>query len=274
MYEYFRKKGFIVKSGLNFGLDYTIYRDSPLVCHSEMCAYAIDAVSEEGKEEGSEVKYEKEEERGEEQGGEARGWGRLSWLQLSTLTRVMPDVMKTLLLCYVLPAPTDASSSSSSSKDGHTPIDLSSIDCLERLTVRPVTSLVRRQPSTMEVSVGETHEKYRRGAGLRFARHNKTVVAQKNLKARRDITETREKRGSHVNRHFWGALTEKERSDKEESISLLGQVSSMFQWATSAFFGQSSEKSSKGERGSGDTNKKRKRRERDDENHKKRNSRQ
>lgn len=36
---------FVVKSGINFGMDYCIYRDSPEKVHSELCVRVVDAVS-------------------------------------------------------------------------------------------------------------------------------------------------------------------------------------------------------------------------------------
>lgn len=36
---------FVVKSGINFGMDYCVYRDSPDKVHSELCVRVVDAIS-------------------------------------------------------------------------------------------------------------------------------------------------------------------------------------------------------------------------------------
>ncbi len=82
-YQYFRDKkycsyciyfiltdcflySFIVKTGANFGVNYTIYRSIPSLCHSEMCALVVsDSNSMDDNLE-------------------------ISWGQLSSLTRTMP----------------------------------------------------------------------------------------------------------------------------------------------------------------------------------------
>jgi hypothetical protein len=43
VYAYFRAKHFVVKTGIHFGLDYSVYRTLPTMCHSEMCAMVVDA---------------------------------------------------------------------------------------------------------------------------------------------------------------------------------------------------------------------------------------
>jgi tRNA splicing endonuclease len=56
---------FVVRSGLNFGMDYGVYRLNPSKCHSEICVQVIDATGE------LPDRY-------------------LSWRNISTTTRVMP----------------------------------------------------------------------------------------------------------------------------------------------------------------------------------------
>lgn len=69
---------FVVRAGMHYGVDYAVYCTLPTHCHSEMCAAVIDATDPQREND-------------------------LTFRHLSTLTRVMPDVMKLLLICYVLP---------------------------------------------------------------------------------------------------------------------------------------------------------------------------
>lgn len=42
VYSYFKDRNFIVRAGINFGVDYTVYRSLPHLCHSEYCVLAMD----------------------------------------------------------------------------------------------------------------------------------------------------------------------------------------------------------------------------------------
>ena len=42
VYSYFRDRNFVVRTGINFGVDYTVYRTLPQQCHSEYCVLAVD----------------------------------------------------------------------------------------------------------------------------------------------------------------------------------------------------------------------------------------
>jgi tRNA splicing endonuclease len=44
VYEHFKAQGFVVKAGLNFGVDFTVYRMLPSHCHSEMCVYIVNSM--------------------------------------------------------------------------------------------------------------------------------------------------------------------------------------------------------------------------------------
>lgn len=44
-YAYFKERQFVIKTGINFGMDYVLYRAGPDKVHSEMCIRVIDAVS-------------------------------------------------------------------------------------------------------------------------------------------------------------------------------------------------------------------------------------
>jgi tRNA splicing endonuclease len=42
-YSYFRGRGFWVRTGINYGADFTLYRDLPSRCHSEFSVVVVDA---------------------------------------------------------------------------------------------------------------------------------------------------------------------------------------------------------------------------------------
>ena len=142
VYAFFRDQGFVVKTGVHYGLDYAVYRTLPTLCHSEMCAMVIDATqpldlshlrfsggssssssSSSGAAAGKsshntnnntsnhhdmmDIESTENHEINEdivEEDEFTRSTCQQGWRHLSTLTRVMPDVMKLLTLCYVLPA--------------------------------------------------------------------------------------------------------------------------------------------------------------------------
>ena len=134
VYAFFRDQGFVVKTGVHYGLDYAVYRTLPTLCHSEMCAMVIDATQpldlshlrfpERSNSSGSAfgtssssndsnrnnndmMDIETVEDNDDDMVVEdefTRSTCQQGWRHLSTLTRVMPDVMKLLTLCYVLPA--------------------------------------------------------------------------------------------------------------------------------------------------------------------------
>eukprot|EP01031_Cornospumella_fuschlensis_P039460 gene39460-48040_t len=71
VYSHFRSLNFVVRSALQFGCSFALYRAPPSRRHSEHLVLLLRA-------------------------GET-----LSWREVSSLTRIAPDVMKTLLLCWV-----------------------------------------------------------------------------------------------------------------------------------------------------------------------------
>ncbi len=70
IFEDFR---FVVRSGMNFGMDYSVYRLLPNKCHSEFCVQVVDARSN------------------------CNISQMLSWRHISTITRVMPVSNRHLL---------------------------------------------------------------------------------------------------------------------------------------------------------------------------------
>ena len=148
--------------------------------------------------------------------GRVEASGQVGWRHLSTLTRVMPDVMKLLGLCYVLPK-TDTSIGSESLSlesvfglENVPEIDLSDPKCIDQLEVRLVTSLVRRlvvnSSEGAYQSIEDVQKKYRSCSILKVARQAQTVKRKR--KKRRDHTEVREKKKSKHKAH-WKALMRK-----------------------------------------------------------------
>lgn len=186
VYEYFKSKGFVVKGGTNYGLDYTVYRASPKLCHSEVCAYVIDGTA---PRKGTENDPDN---------------GALSWLELTTLTRVMPDVMKTLLLCYVVPSHFKSREHSYVDIEVLSEtIDLSSMESLKALCVRPVTATVRRQPALSELTAGENYDRHKKASLLASPRLD---IVPKKGKERRNVNEVRDKKGSAQREKVWRDL--------------------------------------------------------------------
>ena len=89
VYSFFRAQRFVVRSGMHFGVDFAVYRLLPTQCHSEICSLVVDSIN---------CSYSDE--------SDPNSFQQLSSRHLSTLTRVMPDVMKLLVVCYVLPSST------------------------------------------------------------------------------------------------------------------------------------------------------------------------
>eukprot|EP01033_Poteriospumella_lacustris_P007381 gene7381-5312_t len=137
----------------------------------------------------------------------------LSWKTLSTITRVMPDVMKIGLLCYVLPKPWSPppvateldddsrpavdryahlfSAKSKASSDVHRVAELpwpeSPTDISERWEVRPVSMMVRRQivNNTKYRLVKDLQQRYRAGAKIHVAAAHAQESSDGNPKAKK-----------------------------------------------------------------------------------------
>lgn len=214
VFSHFKDQGFVVKGGANYGLDFSVYRRPPQFCHSEICCYVVNAT-----EPFVDGKYNPQN-------------GQVNWQQLTTLTRVMPDVMKTLLLCYVLPAECDLSQLALTPPATATAetIDLSSLECLEKLRVQPITALVRRQPAGSELPIGSIYNKHKKGSVLATPRLDKQ---KKKKKVRRDLSEIRDKVGTVHNKQHWQSLQEKAKETEVKaagSKGLLGGLWSAVGW--------------------------------------------
>jgi len=89
VYHYYRAKGWVPKSGLKYGSDWTIYRKGPPFYHSD---FGI-LVQTQGKPEVKEMVIETQRER------------KLSWLAVSNLVRVTSQVSKdVVIISVILPA--------------------------------------------------------------------------------------------------------------------------------------------------------------------------
>eukprot|EP01041_Mallomonas_annulata_P000067 gene67-78_t len=112
-YHYFKEKGFIVKTGINFGMDFTVYRSLPSLCHSELCVLVLDATKPLLLSHA--IDKTKAKERDNSNGNDNDNDGsRPEWREIGAITRVMPDVLKTFLQCYVMQT---SSSSTSTNTD-------------------------------------------------------------------------------------------------------------------------------------------------------------
>lgn len=232
VYEYFKDRGFIVRGGTNYGLDYTIYRASPKLCHSEICAYVVDGTHPRGD------------------SGNNPDNGSLSWQELTTLTRVMPDVMKTLLICYVVPIALKSPESSYVETDASietinwTSFNRTSMTCLNALCVRPLTATVRRLPALSELSVRENYERHKKASILIIPRSDKKM---KREKERRDVKVVRDKRASSQSEKIWRDLSGGRRRARENNpFSFLNFFSESYARLRGWFTGEKKRKRDEG----------------------------
>lgn len=192
----------------------------------------------------------------------------VGWRQLSSLTRIMPDVMKLLVLCYVLPIESTKDTSNSveicpgsqwneslhleatEKLNLHDPLGLenlfshvdptnfSSLSSINKLYVRPTSLLVRRsviRPDENYVNISDLQSKYQSCSLLKRPREKQVV--KKLHKVRRDQKEMRGKKSSR-HQGLWKAL--------ERSEVIVGGINmkspenvSLFGWLTSIFIGDS-----------------------------------
>jgi len=107
VYEHYKDNSYVVKSVINFGVDYCLYQRSPDVCHSEICITVINALHDNG-----DIVFD---DGGADRIDDGRHYSdskcssAMSWRHITTLTRVVPDVMKLCVICYVLPHPSSSS---------------------------------------------------------------------------------------------------------------------------------------------------------------------
>lgn len=174
VYNDLRKRGFIVKTAINFGMDYCAYRSHPKECHSEFCVRVFNSMSAE----------------------------RISWRSISTMTRVMPDVMKLCLLYYV-----NFSGASTNSVVGLEQTKLASI--------RTILVNIRRSPISTEkyLKVSQLQAKYQYLSKLKASRKKKAdafvnLESVVRTKLRRDVNEIRLKSISKSNTHWLNLLQE------------------------------------------------------------------
>eukprot|EP01039_Chlorochromonas_danica_P002946 gene2945-3214_t len=184
VYSYYKDLGFTIRTAVNFGMDYCLYADHPSRCHSEACVLAVDARA------GASLRHDVNNEayyRTTATSMESES--NTLWRHVSSLTRVMPDVMKVCLFCYVLPknwnSPSTPASTEQSTPYAHLfepvientcPLELSSSLLWD---VRPVSVMVRRQQVNNEryLSVQALARRYHQGSKLRRMRRSKAISA-------------------------------------------------------------------------------------------------
>lgn len=218
VYCHFKAKAFTLRSGINFGMDYCLYRDHPSRCHAEFCVQVVDARIAQAAGAGpTELFY-----RTAAESSTATS-SNMSWRHASSLTRVMPDVMKICLICFVLPAGWQ-SAPAALAAPGTSPYahlfasagtQDDSLAAMQSWEVRAVSMLVRRLQVNNEryPTIGDIARRYQHGSKLRHARRSKAVsllpgqpigvvVTGKRKKApkkRRDQAEVRCKGQSRTN---------------------------------------------------------------------------
>lgn len=97
VYHHFRSLGWVVRSGVKFGVDYILYNRGPVFSHAEFAVVIIPSYSH---------RYwsETEERRERSASKQAR-----SWWWLHCVNRVQAQVKKSLVVCYVeVPPPSDS----------------------------------------------------------------------------------------------------------------------------------------------------------------------
>lgn len=205
VYNHFRAEKWVIRHGFNYGMDYCFYRDLPGIVHSELCVRIIDSISKptiiraDSQSNQYDMAYRQsncawkivQEEK-----------STISWRNLSTITRIMPDVMKLGLLCYVVPKDDskvsegiNAAATNGGFKYGHlfdineensssqstasaaatddvkqSIIDFSTSACLNQLMLRPVTLITRRHcigSSKEYPTVTSLQRKFRHSKGSR-----------------------------------------------------------------------------------------------------------
>lgn len=98
VYHHFRSLGWIVRSGVKFGVDYLLYNRGPVFSHAEFAVVVIPSY-------GHPYWSETEERREHAARKQAR-----SWWWLHCVNRVQAQVKKSLVVCYVEVPPQDAQS--------------------------------------------------------------------------------------------------------------------------------------------------------------------
>lgn len=124
VYHHFRSLGWVVRSGVKFGVDYLLYNRGPVFSHAEFAVVVIPSYDHP-------YWSETENRRAECAGKQAR-----SWWWFHCVNRVQAQVKKTLVVCYVeIPPPTQGLESDSA--DG---LDIGAL--LTRYSVRDL--VIRR----------------------------------------------------------------------------------------------------------------------------------
>ena len=166
---------YYIRSGIHYGADYSVYGRDPSQCHSEMCVLVIS----DGSIDASVDHEVRTEAIGTDAAPPLPTPTPMTWRSLSALTRVIPDVMKLLVLCYVVRghaiviSQTEIPITIESSQQQQTPraqaqtvldkdVCQYSIEYLDQWVVRPVTVISRRPNHRSEefATIGNIQRKY------------------------------------------------------------------------------------------------------------------
>eukprot|EP01031_Cornospumella_fuschlensis_P036273 gene36273-44001_t len=200
VYSHFRSLNFVVRSALQFGCSFALYRAPPSRRHSEHLVLLLRA-------------------------GET-----LSWREVSSLTRIAPDVMKTLLLCWVEQQRDveEPEGSAQAARYAHlfdeVQLPVSSLSDLARIRVFSQAVQVRRvQVGERYVHIQDTALRNERGAALRKERDRRplpmtsstnantsAVKSKKSQKRRRASAETEaeaRRKGDSRGNALWSLLS-------------------------------------------------------------------
>lgn len=94
VYHHFRSMGWVVRSGIKFGVDYLLYNRGPAFSHADFAVTVIPSYSDPHWNDT------------EQQRKSLESKSKKSWWWLHGINRVQAQVLKTLILCYVdVPAP-------------------------------------------------------------------------------------------------------------------------------------------------------------------------
>lgn len=95
VYHHYRSAGWVVRSGIKFGVDYLLYNKGPAFSHAEFAVVILPSYHDDYRKETGELKPAKKQ------------LPRKSWWWLHGINRVQAQVHKQLVLCYVeVPSPT------------------------------------------------------------------------------------------------------------------------------------------------------------------------
>jgi tRNA-intron lyase len=207
VYHFYRSQGYYIRSGIHYGVDFSVYRDLPTKCHSEMCVVVVSDGSIDmdiditrnrdmgkGMNMDIDINVAVTSALGAEHMPAATTAAatatsqdthtrpnpcpspcpEVSWRSLTALTRVIPDVMKLLVICYVV-RDHELLSSLSTELTQYSP------EYLRQWVVRPATAISRRTNNRSEefATIGNIQRKYQQQSKLVVTRKNNQIQTKK-----------------------------------------------------------------------------------------------